>query len=99
MSDQLRRLQMQALSQQDQTTVKQERRHTDIKQAETRIHLELNADKQHRKENEVKTGKIIDEKLYNLRLELTREKKAREECNERHSNTFGAQISRIETVI
>jgi len=55
----------------------------------------LNNDRQGRKENEVKTGKIIDEKLYSLRLELAKEKKAREECNDRHDNTFGAHIDQI----
>ncbi len=57
------------------------------------MQFELNADKQSRKENEVRTGKIIDEKLYSLRLELAKEKKAREECNDRHENTFGAHIN------
>ena len=68
-----------------------------MKQAETRLHFELNADRQNRKENEVKTGKIVDEKLYNLRLELAREKKAREECNDRYENMFVAQISQIQS--
>lgn len=70
-----------------------------MKQAETRLHFELNADRQNRKENEVKTGKIVDEKLYNLRLELAREKKAREECNDRYENMFVAQISQIQSAI
>lgn len=59
----------------------------------------MNADRQGRKENEIKTGKIIDEKLYNLRLELAKEKKAREECRNRYENTFGAQISQISAAI
>ena len=33
---------------------------------------------------------MIDEKLYNLRLELAKEKKAREESRIRYENTFGA---------
>ena len=63
------------------------------------MHFELNADRQSRKENEVKTGKIIDEKLYSLRLELAKEKKAREECNNRYDGTFGAQIDQISLAI
>jgi len=73
----------------DNCAVLHERRQTDIKQSETRLHFELNADRQSRKENEVKTGKIIDEKLYSLRLELAKEKKAREECSNRYESTFG----------
>ena len=63
------------------------------------MNFELNADRQSRKENEVKTGKIIDEKLYSLRLELAKEKKAREECRNRYENTFGAQINQISVAI
>ena len=83
----------------DNSAVLHERRQTDIKQSETRLNFELNADRQSRKENEVKTGKIIDEKLYSLRLELAKEKKAREECRNRYENTFGAQINQISVAI
>ena len=78
------------MTQMENTAVLHDRRQTDIKQSETRLHIELNADRQSRKETEVKTGKIIDEKLYSLRLELAKEKKAREECNNRCDNTYGA---------
>ena len=49
----------------------------------------MNGEKASRKENEAKVGKVIDEKLYNLRLELAKEKKQREECEERYEETFG----------
>ena len=42
---------------------------------------------------------MIDEKLYNLRLELAKEKKAREESRIRYENTFGAQIHHISAMI
>ena len=42
---------------------------------------------------------MIDEKLYNLRLELAKEKKAREESRIRYENTFGAQINHISAMI
>ena len=74
----------------DDGAVLHDRRQTEIKQSETRLHFELNADRQSRKENEAKTSKVIDEKLYNLRLELAKEKRAREECNIRYESTFGS---------
>ena len=57
---------------------------SDVKQSDTRLIFELNNEKANRKENELKVGKVIDEKLYNLRLELAKEKKSREDCQERH---------------
>ena len=61
----------------------------EVKQSDTKLSFELNGDRASRKENEVKVNKIVDEKLYNLRLELAKEKKAREECQERYQDTFG----------
>ena len=95
LADQLKKVHGQSVTQMENCQVLHERRQTDIKQSETRLHIELNADRQSRKENEVKTGKIIDEKLYSLRLELAKEKKAREECNNRCESTYGAQIAQI----
>ena len=37
--------------------------------------------------------------MYSLRLELAKEKKAREECCNRYESTFGAQISQIQAAI
>ena len=51
----------------------------EVKQSDTKLTFELNGDKVSRKENELKVNKVIDEKLYTLRLELAKEKKAREE--------------------
>ena len=99
LGEQLKKVQAQSGTQMDNSAVLHERRQTDVKQSETRLHFELNADRQSRKENEVKTGKIIDEKLYSLRLELAKEKKAREECNNRYDGTFGAQIDQISLAI
>ena len=90
LADQLKKVHGSSVTQMENTAVLHDRRQTDIKQSETRLHIELNADRQSRKETEVKTGKIIDEKLYSLRLELAKEKKAREECNNRCDNTYGA---------
>ena len=92
LSEQLRKLQTLSANQMDNSQVLHERRQTDIKQSETRLNFELNADRQSRKEIETKTGKIIDEKLYNLRLELAKEKKAREECLDRYESSYGQQI-------
>ena len=61
----------------------------EVKQSDTKLTFELNGDKASRKENEIKVNKAIDEKLYNLRLELAKEKKAREEIEIRYEETFG----------
>ena len=56
----------------------------------------MKAEKASRQENEAKVSKVIDEKLYNLRLELAKEKKSREECEERYEETFGKQLQQIQ---
>lgn len=51
----------------------------EIKQSESKLHFELQADKQNRKEVEAHSKKVIDEKLFALKMDLAKEKKAREE--------------------
>ena len=51
------------------------------------------------KDNEVRVGKVIDEKLYALRLELAKEKKVREESHEQYLEVYGRQINQINEAI
>ena len=41
------------------------------------------------KESQVRVGKVIDEKLYGLRLELAKEKKVREESQDDYEQSYG----------
>ena len=43
--------------------------------------------------------KVTDEKLFNLKLELTKEKKQREESQDRFENTLGAQLEQLSEAI
>lgn len=71
----------------------------DIKQSDTKMSFDLKQDMQGRKEAEVRVGKVIDEKLYALRLELAKEKKLREESADKNEQTFGGQIDEIAKAI
>lgn len=62
---------------------------------ENKILLELNKEKQYRKENDAYMMKQIDEKIYNLRIELTKEKKTREEDEERISMHINQQYNAL----
>jgi hypothetical protein len=44
----------------------------------------LNVEKQNRRESESKITKMIDERLYNLKLDLAKERKIREESEDRY---------------
>jgi hypothetical protein len=44
----------------------------------------LNVEKQNRRESESKINKMIDERLYNLKLDLAKERKIREESEDRY---------------
>ena len=61
----------------------------DIKQYDTKVSFDLSNDRQNMKESEVRVGKVVDEKLYALRLELAKEKKMREESQERNEEVYG----------
>ena len=60
-----------------------------VKQCDTKVSFELASDKQLMKESQVRVGKVIDEKLYGLRLELAKEKKVREESQDDYEQSYG----------
>lgn len=66
-----------------------ERKSKEARLSENNINLELNQEKQARKEGERKVNKLIDEKSFALKLDLAKEKKLREEAEERHYHNFG----------
>lgn len=52
-----------------------ERKSKELKLVENNLNIDLNLLKQGRKDYEAKVNKLLDEKLFNLRLELAKEKK------------------------
>jgi len=66
-----------------------ERKAKELKLTENNITIELNVEKQNRRETEAKITKMIDERLYSLKLDLAKEKKIREEAEDRYYKTFG----------
>ena len=61
-----------------------ERKAKELKLCENNITIELNVEKQNRRESETKITKMIDERLYNLKLDLSKERKIREESEDRY---------------
>lgn len=72
-----------------------ERKSKEVKLCENNIQIELNVERQNRRESEAKITKMIDERLYGLKLDLAKEKKIREEAEDRYYRTFGEQINRL----
>ena len=66
-----------------------ERKTKELKLTENNIQIELNVEKQNRRETETKINKMIDERLYSLKLDLAKEKKQREEAEDRYYKTYG----------
>jgi hypothetical protein len=56
-----------------------EKKSKEMKLIDNNIQIEINIEKQHRRESEAKLSKLLDERLYTLRLDLAKEKKLREE--------------------
>lgn len=59
-----------------------EKKSKELKLTENNLLIDLNLEKQHRRESEAKISKMIDEKLYTIRLDLAKEKKIREEAQD-----------------
>ena len=66
-----------------------ERKSKELKLSENNIQIQLNVERQNRRESEAKITKMIDERLYSLKLDLAKEKKMREEGEERYYRTYG----------
>jgi len=77
------------------TQILDEKKSKEIKQSDTKLSFDMNAEKQQLKEVEAKVAKAADEKHYNLKLELAKEKKIREEAEDRYENTFGVQLAHL----
>ncbi len=74
-----------------------EKKAKEIKLIENNLQIDLNVEKQHRREAEAKLTKLLDERLlYTLRLDLAKEKKVREEAQEGTQGMFGEQMRRLQ---
>ena len=62
---------------------------------ESSLSLDLNVEKQARKDAEAKLTKQIDEKCFAIRLDLAKEKKLREEAEERIAKEMADEIGRL----
>lgn len=72
-----------------------ERKSKELKLCDNNIQIELNMERQNRRESEAKITKMIDERLYGLKLDLAKEKKIREEAEDRYYRTYGESINRL----
>lgn len=99
LNDEVDRIQTQSTTQTGSCQVNNDKLEVQIKQYDTKVTFDINSDKQNMKDNEVRVGKVIDEKLYSLRLELAKEKKVREESHEQYLEIYGRQINQINEAI
>ncbi len=72
-----------------------EKKTKEIKLTENNLQIELNIEKQHRRETEATISKIVDERLYTIRLDLAKEKKIREETQAHSTLNFGEQLQSL----
>lgn len=66
-----------------------ERKAKELKLCENNISIELNIERQNRRETDAKIQKMLDERLYSLKLDLAKEKKMTEDAEERYSRAYG----------
>merc|ERR1711998_567966 len=74
----------------------EERKAKEFKLIENSILLDLNVEKQHRKDAEQLLMKSIDEKCFGLRLALAKEKKKREDSEEYHGKLVAEKMNEIQ---
>ena len=66
-----------------------ERKAKELKLCENNISIELNIERQNRRETDAKIQKMLDERLYSLKLDLAKEKKMTEDAEERYQRAYG----------
>ena len=57
------------------TQIFDEKKANEIRQSDTKLQFELQADRQNRKEVESNAKKVVEDKLFALKLDLAKEKK------------------------
>ena len=72
-----------------------ERKSKELKLSENNLNIELNLLKQSRKEYEIRVSKLLDERLFGLKLDLAKEKKVREEVSEMQSQHLDENIGSL----
>lgn len=76
-----------------------ERKTKELKLVENSLQIDLNLLKQSRKESEVKTLKILDDKLYPIKLDMSKERKIRQDIYDQQSIQLTASIERLHSVV
>jgi len=99
LKDQITKLQEGLATERIAREILDERKSKELKLVENNVSLDLNVEKQNRKDNENKIQKQIDEKCFSLRLELAKEKKTREEVMDRHAKELAEQIARLSDAV
>lgn len=99
LKDQTIKLQDQIAAEQLARESVDERKEKEIKLLENKTLIEINKEKQFRKENDNYLVKQIEEKVYNMRVDLSKEKKGREEDDERLGNQLNLQYNALKDEI
>merc|ERR1712000_646978 len=99
LKDQITKLQEGLATERIAREILDERKSKELKLVENNVALDMNVEKQNRKDNENKLVKQIDEKLFALRIDLAKEKKIREEVMDRHAKELAEQIARLSDAV
>lgn len=97
--DQLNKLSSTLASERASKDFLDERKTKELKLVENSLQIDLNLLKQGRKESEVKTLKFLEEKLYPIKLDMSKERKIRGEVYDQQSSQLSASIERLHSVV
>ncbi|GKT34383.1 Endoplasmic reticulum transmembrane helix translocase [Aduncisulcus paluster] len=95
LKDQIGKLQEALATERVSREILDERKKKELGLVESSITLDLNVERQQRKDGEAKLMKSIEERVFAVRLELVKEKKAREEAEERQTREVSEEVGRI----
>lgn len=99
LKDSISKLQEQLANEHLSREIFSDKKAKEIKIVENNLILDINQEKQTRKETESKLAKIVDEKLFGLRLDLSKEKKIREESEETQLIEFADNIAKLQETL
>lgn len=73
-----------------------ERKTKEIKLVENNINLELNVEKQNKREVEQRIAKKVDEKIYSLRLDIAKEQKSKDDTIDKQIRLINEELGSIQ---
>lgn len=97
--DQLLKLQEQVTRERESREIFEERKSKEVKLLENNLNIDLNIEKQNGKDAFGRLNKAVEEKLFEIKIELGKEKNIREETEDKQIQEFTKEITLLQDAV